>query len=411
MLGSGSVTTAVEAAGSVLSSYDGVDLVTIMMIQLRPESDDWEPLGDRAHLRYWRRPGSPCVPDLPPKNGVKRSLSLPWISPLARVRPVAVHDTFAMPPEAVRDRDELAECHGRAIVCRSITRNGQLFGSVAISRETPGMWPANYIADVELFSSALASLMSEARATTAAAAALERADQAADTQQQFFSAIGHELRTPIAAILGSAEMIEMEAEGREDGFAETVARDARVVLKAGEQLLAIVEDLLGTGRALGEATARRPVDAAEAVDDVLHWMRATAAPANVTLVSEVPPDLRTISTPVALRQVLTNLIGNAITHGGPGTTVRVTASRVVDEYRRPRIHIRVTDDGPGLTPQQQQEVFKPFVRFARVGADGTGLGLSLSRSLAERDGGLLGVESTPGQGATFWIDLPAAEER
>jgi signal transduction histidine kinase len=71
------------------------------------------------------------------------------------------------------------------------------------------------------------------------------------------------------------------------------------------------------------------------------------------------------------------------------------------------VRIRVRDTGPGLTPEQQGEVFKPFVRFAGPDIRGTGLGLSLSRSLAERDGGMLGVESTPGEGSVFWLDLPA----
>lgn len=410
LLRSGTLTEALNGLGELLISRDHVDMATIMMVQVRPRPETgWESVGDRAWFRSWHRPGTACVPNLPPLEGRPRALSLPWLSPLARDTVVGVPDRGLLPAEAARDAFEMQECHVGAVALRSITRNGELFGSVSTSREKPGRWTDEQLADLEVIGAALASRLAEERAALAATAALQRADHAADTQQQFFASLGHELRTPIAAILGGAEMLEVESQGRDDEFARSVGDDARVILKSGEQLLAIVEDLLGTGRALGEDTARRPVDAAEAVDDVLHWMRATAATAGVTVTADIPRGLRATTTPVAIRQILTNLIGNAITHNRAGGTVTVSALRATDEYQRPRIHIRVTDDGPGLTAEQQREVFKPFVRFAAPGVAGTGLGLSLSRSLAERDGGLIGVESAPGRGATFWVDLPAAE--
>jgi signal transduction histidine kinase len=88
--------------------------------------------------------------------------------------------------------------------------------------------------------------------------------------------------------------------------------------------------------------------------------------------------------------------------------VHVTTSETRDEFGDARVRVSVHDTGPGLTPEQQREVFTPFVRFAGPEIRGTGLGLSLSRSLAERDGGMVGVESAPGEGSVFWVDLPAA---
>ncbi len=113
------------------------------------------------------------------------------------------------------------------------------------------------------------------------------------------------------------------------------------------------------------------------------------------------------ATPSGVRQVLTNLVGNAVTHNRLGGSVTVTASRASGEAGEPRVRISVKDTGPGLTPRQLSQVFEPFVRFAEPGVRGTGLGLSLARAVAERDGGRLGVDSRPGEGSTFWIDLPA----
>jgi signal transduction histidine kinase len=314
------------------------------------------------------------------------------------------------------------------MVTRSVLCNGLLFGSVAISRETPGTWPDEYVADIRLLSAALGSRMSAARARGSLVDAIRRGDQARASQQQFFAAIGHELRTPIAAIVGTAELLAHDARElvqtsslSSDGpgsppdqtshavakFASSVAQDADVVLSAGEQLLAIVDDLLDTGQELAGGTESQWVDVGDAVRDVLHWLRAPALSSEVTVTTEVTRSTLVLTTPSGLRQILTNLIGNAIAYNSAGGNVHITTSATRDEFGQSRVRIRVRDTGPGLTPEQQGEVFKPFVRFAGPDRPGTGLGLSLSRSLAERDGGMLGVESTPGEGSVFWLDLPA----
>ena len=104
--------------------------------------------------------------------------------------------------------------------------------------------------------------------------------------------------------------------------------------------------------------------------------------------AHVDPRLAAWGHPSAIRQVLANLLGNAIAHHRPtGGTVHLTAEALVGESAKPMLRIIVRDDGPGLTPEQLAHVFEPFVRFAAPTTQGSGLGLSLSRTIAERDGG------------------------
>lgn len=145
-----------------------------------------------------------------------------------------------------------------------------------------------------------------------------------------------------------------------------------------------------------------------AARDVEHWVRTAALLRNVTLELTIPADLEVYAGASSVRQVLTNVVNNAITYTREGGTVRIVANYAgTDEYGGSRVRILVKDDGPGLTAAQQQTVFQPFVRFAGPEAPGTGLGLAIARVLVERDGGRIGVVSGTGHGAEFWVDLPS----
>lgn len=416
----GSVTGAVARVADLLSSSPGVDLVAATMIQLEPDRDaGWVRLGERAWLREWPRDGATASVGPRQDAGADQALSMPWLSQLARrvdFAAVAVHDADLLPPEAAQDRRELEWCHVRALVSSAVLSDGTMFGSIAVARETSGRWSDQFVTDLRLLSVALGARMAVVRARTSLADAIRRGDQARASQQQFFATIGHELRTPLAAIVGTAELLgsdarevveEQPADAPATGFATGVARDADVVLSAGEHLLAVVEDLLSSGQELGGGVESALVDPADAVDDVIHWVRVPALTAGVTVTSEVAAGNQVLTTPTGLRQILTNLVGNAIAYNHRGGTVLVTSENTHDEYGESRLRISVRDTGPGLTLEQQRDVFKPFVRFAGVEVRGTGLGLSLSRSIAERDGGMMGVESSLGVGSVFWVDLPA----
>ncbi|ANH38773.1 Histidine protein kinase DivJ [Nocardioides dokdonensis FR1436] len=407
---------AVEAIADMFLPHPRVDAVTVALTTYEPESKDgWIELGQRAWLREWVSPGSlvSVVPD--GDAGPEAALTMPWMSPRTREGVVVITDVELLPPEAAQDRREMLACGVRSLVSSSQVNDGVMFGSISLLSATGGPWPDGDIADLTLLAAALRSRLQVLATRHSLADAIARGDQASAVQQQFFAATGHELRTPISAILGYAEVLQSDAEdlaGVTDPeqlarFVAGVHRDTGIIVGAGEQLLAIVEELLSTARVLGDAP-REPVVVAEAVQDVVHWVRTPAATAQVDVTASVPADLAVLGTPAGVRQVLTNLVGNAVAHNRAGGRVTVSATPTQGEAGEPRIRISVKDTGPGLTPRQLSQVFEPFVRFAEPGVRGTGLGLSLSRAVAERDGGLLGVESRSGEGSTFWLDLPAA---
>lgn len=408
------VAETLDRAAAHFTSHPRVGTVVVALTTFTPEeTTGWVHLGQRAWLREWHRPGSPCRIVPAPDAGPEAALTMPWMSQHTRNRPIVITNAEALPPEADQDRRELASVHVTGLMSSSQLSGGTMFGSISVVSAEAGPWPDELIADFSLLSAALTSRMSVEQAKRSLADAIAVGDQARASQQQFFATIGHELRTPLAAILGFAEVIREEAreQGADGGsFAAGVAHDSGVILRAAEQLLAIVEDLLSTGRTLGHEEAREDHDVAAAVADVIHWHRTPALAGRVTVTSKVDPGVTVHARASGLRQVLTNLVGNAIVHNRPGGSVEISTQTSFGESREPRLRIMVRDSGPGLEPDNLARVFEPFVRFSDPVVKGTGLGLPLARSVAERDGGTVGAESTPGQGSVFWVDLPATAD-
>lgn len=406
---------ALEQLAEVVLEDPRVEVLAVALTTFSPtDPEQWFHLGERAWLRQWQRPGARCTVLPGGARDAQDALTMPWLSQRSRREAVVVRDAELLPPEAAQDAREMARCHVRATVSTAMLSGGSMFGSLSVGSEQPGDWSETLVADLRLLSAAFTARMAVQAAERSLADAIVRGDQASAVQQQFFAATGHELRTPISAVLGYAEVLQNDAEDLEGvldpeqlaEFVTQVRKDTGVIVSAGEQLLAIVEDLLSTARLLGDGS-RGPVVVFEAVQDVAHWVRTPAATAGVEVTCAIEPDLAVEATASGVRQVLTNLVGNAVAHNRPGGTVTVTAARTRGEAGEPRVRISVKDTGPGLTQRQLDQVFEPFVRFAEAGVRGTGLGLSLARSVAERDGGWLGVDSRPGEGSTFWVDLPA----
>lgn len=234
---------------------------------------------------------------------------------------------------------------------------------------------------------------------------------------RFVADASHELRTPLAGIKGLTDLHRMGALADRDAVDATMARIAR----ESERLTRLVEDMLLLARfdeqAL-KATARNVPESAPDLDltptdlrtlaaDALHDIRALDPARTVTLTGpagEGPPaSAPALADEARLRQVVTNLVGNAVTHTPPGTPIRIGVGTVAD-----RAVLEVADQGPGLTPGQRERIFERFYRAdtSRTRATGgSGLGLAIAHSLVTAHAGTIEVDAAPGQGATFRLLL------
>ncbi len=227
------------------------------------------------------------------------------------------------------------------------------------------------------------------------------AEEAGRRQSAFLSRVSHELRTPLNAILGFGELLrrDLEQAPRQTEFLGHMVR-------AGRHMLALVDDLLELQRIeqgrLEPVFARLPV--LPLLQTVAQMLSPLAQGAGMSLHVEADDGLAIDSDERALRQILLNLAGNAIKYGRRGGSVWLAAD-VADGPCR----ITVRDDGPGMDEAQLQRLFRPFERLGQDqgSVGGSGLGLVISRQLAQALGGTLALTSTPGAGTTATLVLPA----
>ncbi len=228
------------------------------------------------------------------------------------------------------------------------------------------------------------------------------AEDASRSKSEFLANMSHELRTPLTGVLGMAELLSEQL--REPDQHEQIS----AIMEGGSSLLAIINDLLDlskieAGRLDLELIA---TDLVELVAATLRLVQARAEEKRISLEVDVEHSLFALRRvdPVRLRQILLNLVGNAVkfTHEG-----RVILR--VREAGRQLVRFEIEDTGIGIADGQQQRLFQPFTQAdssttRRFG--GTGLGLAIVRRLAECMGGTVGMRSRLGEGSVFWVELP-----
>jgi len=235
---------------------------------------------------------------------------------------------------------------------------------------------------------------------------LEQARAVAETanteKSQFLSNMSHELRTPLNGILGFAQIL---ASGSLPATQEEKRKFAGHIVQSGKHLLQLINEILD----LAKVEAGKILLAMEnlALDGVLQECRVMVTPLaesrGIALDFRCSGDWRVFADRTRLMQVLINLLSNAIKYNRENGRVVLACRRVAGQ----RVRVSVQDTGPGLDGAQLQAIFQPFNRLGRESGaeEGTGLGLTLSKRVVEAMQGAIGVDSTPGQGSTFWIEL------
>jgi PAS domain S-box-containing protein len=243
------------------------------------------------------------------------------------------------------------------------------------------------------------------RAEEALRAASQAAEAASRAKSEFLSRMSHELRTPLNAILGFGQLMELEA--TTDGQKES----ADHVLKAGQHLLHLINEVLDiTGIESGRLrVSAEPVRVLETVSETLDLMGPLAAARQVELSADRPAmsDRWVHADRQRLKQILLNLVANAVKYNRVGGSVRVTC----EPRAGGKVRLVVADTGQGIPADKLPRMFTAFDRLGaeQTDVEGTGLGLALARRLAEAMHGTIGVKTEAGVGSTFWVDLPAAE--
>lgn len=235
--------------------------------------------------------------------------------------------------------------------------------------------------------------------------AQEAAEQANRSKSEFLSRMSHELRTPLNAVLGFGQLLEMDDLRPEQ-------RDAVAhILKAGQHLLQLINEVLDITRVETGNIALSPeaVLAGDLLEESIDLLRPLADQRGIQVVADRSGgwERHVFADRQRAKQVILNLLSNAVKYNRLRGTVAVSCVVVGDG----RAQLRVSDTGPGIRPEHLEMVFLPFERIGAEHSDveGTGIGLALSRHLAEAMGGNLGIESTPGAGSTFWLELPLVE--
>jgi signal transduction histidine kinase/DNA-binding response OmpR family regulator len=238
--------------------------------------------------------------------------------------------------------------------------------------------------------------------------AKQNAERANRAKSVFLANMSHELRTPLNAILGFSSLMQ-----NDPLMAESQKNNLDIINRSGEHLLHLLNDILDMAKIeAGQVQLENlPFDLGAMVRDVTDMMRVRAEDKNLQLLidqSSLFPRY-IVGDEARLRQILINLMGNAIKFTQQGDVTLRLGTR---DNKATHLLVEVEDTGTGITPEEQQHIFEPFVQLGeRSGSKGTGLGLTITRQFVQMMGGNIILESTPGKGSLFRVDLPLVEAR
>ena len=232
--------------------------------------------------------------------------------------------------------------------------------------------------------------------------AKEEAKKANQTKSEFLSSMSHELRTPLNAVLGFGQMLQMDTK---NALSPKQREWVDAVLESGNHLLDLVNQILDLAKIeASEVTlTMEPLLVSEVLKDIEPTVIALVKTEKLELSFSSKANFSILADKVRLKQILLNLISNAVKYNTPNGTVEVTS-----ETQNGIVRINVRDTGSGIPAELYNNIFEPFYRVEanRFLIEGTGIGLTITKSLTEMINGEIGFESTVGQGSTFWVSFP-----
>jgi PAS domain S-box-containing protein len=308
------------------------------------------------------------------------------------VQPDRRDDFFAL----IERSDELSDFESE--VCR---RDGTTFWiseSVRVVRHADG--------SIDHFEGVATDITQRREAGRALREAKEAADAASRAKSYFLASVSHELRTPLNGVLGYTQILR-----RDPGLTEKQLEGVRVIHESADHLLALINDVLDLSKIEADRIELYPTDFAlpEFAAGIEHVFTPRAKEKSILFETAVAPDLPqwVRGDEQRLRQIVFNLLSNSVKFTRAGGVV-FSVQRVAGREDGDVIRFSVSDTGIGIAPEDISKLFQPFAQVgnrAKAASSGTGLGLAISRSLVERMGGTLKVESKPGWGSRFWFEV------
>src|SRR6266567_170841 len=300
-------------------------------------------------------------------------------------------------------RDTLIRFGYRAVLSVPLLREDQIIGSLSFTRKAPGEFPPEVVDVLKTFATQSALAIQNARLFREIADKSAQLEAASRHKSEFLANMSHELRTPLNAIIGFSEVLTERMFGELNEKQDEYLKD---IYGSGQHLLSLINDILDlskieAGRMELELAG---FDLPSAIDNALILVRERATRRGITLGRTLDEHLGMVrGDERKVKQVLLNLLSNALKFTPEGGRIEVT-SGVHDGVAE----VSVTDTGVGIAPEDQEAVFEEFrqVGTADKKAEGTGLGLALSRKFIELHGGRIWVTSEVGKGSTFRFTLP-----
>jgi hemerythrin-like metal-binding protein len=236
--------------------------------------------------------------------------------------------------------------------------------------------------------------------------ARDRAEQANRFKSEFLASMSHELRTPLNAVLGYGQFLQLDIENQ---LSDAQQKYIEHMITGGNHLLELVNDILDLAKieASKMSVNVEKLDAEEIVNDCVSQSAPLSQNRNISITNELRGDsgIEVFSDKLRLKQIITNILSNAIKYNKEGGTVIIRGEETKDRFFR----LSVADTGIGIPEYDRVHVFDVFQRSnlkPELATEGSGIGLSVTKMLVERLAGRIGFDSEVGEGSTFWIEIP-----